>query len=116
MDGCAEVRIGFNVLMLQGERGKLRGASAASLGAVLSGIADFYDGRIDAGKPLEPPDDLRQSIDDSLKTIALEDDRRGADSIDALVGLRRALFPDAAPPASWQAAEAAPQLLPLAAE
>ncbi|MBB3561049.1 putative membrane protein YccC [Rhizobium sp. BK512] len=116
VDGFAEVRIGFNVLVLQNERKKLRGASAASLGAVLSGIADFYHGRIEAGRAVDPQDGLRQSIDDSLKIIALEDDMRGAESIDALVGVRRALFPDAAPPASWQAAEAAPQLLPLAAE
>lgn len=116
VDGFAEVRIGFNVLMLQNERKKLRGASAASIGAVLSGIADFYRGRIEAGRPLDPRDGLRQSIDESLNIITLEDERRGTESIDALVGLRRALFPDAAPPASWHAAETAPQLLPLAAE
>lgn len=116
VDGFAEVRIGFNVLMLQGERKGLHGASAASLSSVLCGIADLYHGRIAAGRALDPQDPLRQSIDDSLKIIALEDETRGADSIDALVGLRRALFPDAAPPTSWQAAEAALQLLPLAAE
>lgn len=116
VDGFAEVRLGFNVVMLQNERKLLRGASAASVGAVLAGIADFYRARAGAGRALEAPDDLRRTIDESLRTIALEDKGRGRKSVDALVGLRRALFPDAAPPEIRQAAEADPSLLPLAAE
>ncbi|MFT4184019.1 MAG: FUSC family protein [Rhizobium sp.] len=102
VDGYAEVRLGFNVLMLQKERARLTTSGASSVGAVLSGVSDFYRSRLKARRAIDPSDDLRQSIDDSLETIALRDGAAGRASLDALVGLRRALFPHAQPPESWQ--------------
>jgi uncharacterized membrane protein YccC len=116
VDGFAEVRLGFNVLMLQQERSHLRGSSASCVGAVLSGIAEFYRARIKAGAAIDPPDALRQSIDDGLRTIAIEGVRNGRQSIDALVGLRRTLFSDAPPPDDWRLQQFAQSHLPLAAE
>jgi uncharacterized membrane protein YccC len=116
VDGFAEVRLGFNVLMLQQERSHLRGSSASCVGAVLSGIAEFYRARIKAGAAIDPPDALRQSIDDGLRTIAIEDVRNGRQSIDALVGLRRTLFSDAPPPDDWRLPQFAQSNLALAAE
>jgi hypothetical protein len=59
---------------------------------------------------------LRQSIDDGLRTIAIEGVRNGRQSIDALVGLRRTLFSDAPPPDDWRLQQFAQSHLPLAAE
>lgn len=102
VDGYADVRLGFNVLMLQKERDRLTTGGSSSVGAVLSGVSDFYRSRLKAGRAIDPSDDLRQSIDHSLETIALRDGSAGRASLDALVGLRRALFPHAEPPESWQ--------------
>lgn len=102
VDGYAEVRLGFNVLMLQKERERLTTGGSSSVGAVLSGVADFYRSRLKLGHAVDPSDDLRQSIDHSLETIALRDGAVGRASLDALVGLRRALFPHAEPPESWR--------------
>lgn len=116
VDGFAEVRLGFNVLMLQQQRRHLRGSAAASIGAVLSDISEFYRARTKSGETIDPPQTLKESIDDGLRTIVLEDAERGREAIDALVGLRRALFPNDAPPERRQMSELAPALLPLAAE
>ncbi|EJK87148.1 FUSC family protein [Rhizobium sp. AP16] len=102
VDGYADVRLGFNALMLQKERPQLSTAGASSVGTVLSGVADFYRSRVKAGQAIDPSDGLRQSIDNSLEAIALRDGSAGRPSLDALVGLRRALFPHAEPPQSWQ--------------
>jgi len=115
VDGFADVRLGFNVLMLQTKRKELSGASAVSIGRVLTGVSDFYRSRLDAGQAIDPPDMLRATIDDSLGTIAHEQ-AETRDNIDALVGLRRALFPEAPPPEHWPAPETIPAPLQIAAE
>jgi uncharacterized membrane protein YccC len=116
VDGFAEVRLGFNVLMLQKERARLGASSASSIGAVLSGISHFYRARLKAGQALDAPDDLRQSIDESLRVIADENAGSGRDSLDALVGLRRALYPQAPPPENWRSKQSVSLPLSLAAE
>ena len=95
VDGFAEVRLGINVLTLQQARPHL---TAADVDAVLSGIADFYRSRLKADDAHEPPETLRRSIDQCLEAAALEETHVGRKCLDALVGLRRALFPTAAPP------------------
>jgi uncharacterized membrane protein YccC len=114
VDGFADVRLGFNVLMLQTRRKELSGASALSVGRVLSGVSDFYRARLDAGQAIDPPDELRAAIDDSLGTITHERTET-RDNIDALVGLRRALFPEASPP-DWPTPETLSTPLQIAAE
>ncbi len=102
VDGYADVRLGFNVLMLQKERGQLKPAAAASVSEVLIGVSDFYRSRLKAKRAVDPADDLRASIDHSLEAVAQEKRDSARASLDALVGLRRALFPHAEPPASWR--------------
>ncbi|NLS19967.1 FUSC family protein [Rhizobium sp. P40RR-XXII] len=102
VDGYADVRLGFNVLMLQKERGQLKPAAAASVSEVLIGVSDFYRSRLKAKRAIDPSDDLRMSIDRGLEAVAQEKRHSGRASLDALVGLRRALFPHAEPPASWR--------------
>jgi uncharacterized membrane protein YccC len=116
VDGFADVRLGFNVLMLQKERARLGASSASAIGAVLSGISHFYRARLKAGQPLGAPDDLRQSIDESLRVVADENAGSGRDSLDALVGLRRALYPQAPPPENWRSNQPVSIPLSLAAE
>jgi hypothetical protein len=116
VDGFADVRLGFNVLMLQKERARLGASSAFAIGAVLSGISHFYRARLKAGQPLGAPDDLRQSIDESLRVVADENAGSGRDSLDALVGLRRALYPQAPPPENWRSNQPVSIPLSLAAE
>jgi uncharacterized membrane protein YccC len=117
VDGFAEARLGFNVLMLQQERERLRPEAGAAVSSVLAGIADFYRLRTGTGQAIDPPASLRTLIDAALISISTEDAARGRASLDALVGLRRALFPDAAPPDDRQTTAAEPPFyLPIAAE
>ncbi|OCJ12143.1 hypothetical protein A6U86_03615 [Rhizobium sp. AC27/96] len=117
VDGYADVRLGFNVLMLQKERGQLNSAAAASVSEVLIGVSDFYRSRLKAKRAIDPSDELRLSIDRGLEAVAQNRREPGRASLDALVGLRRALFPHAEPPASWQPPVSnTSQPLPIAAE
>ncbi|AYG58895.1 FUSC family protein [Rhizobium jaguaris] len=117
VDGFADVRLGFNVLMLQKERGQLKPAAAASISEVLIGVSDFYRAKLKAKRGVDPSDALRASIDGSLEAVAQEKRHAGRASLDALVGLRRALFPHAEPPASWlPPVSDTTQPLPIAAE
>jgi len=102
VDGYADVRLGFNVLMLQKERGQLNSAAASSVSEVLIGVSDFYRSRLKAKRAIDPSDELRVSIDRGLEAVAQNKRESGRASLDALVGLRRALFPHAEPPASWR--------------
>ena len=117
VDGYADVRLGFNVLMLQKERVQLNSAAAASVSEVLIGVSDFYRSRLKAKRAIDPSDELRVSIDRGLEAVAQNKRELGRASLDALVGLRRALFPHAEPPASWQLPISdTSQPLPIAAE
>ncbi|MDX3924999.1 MAG: FUSC family protein [Shinella sp.] len=116
VDGFAEVRLGFNILVLQRERRRLRGASAAAIGSLLSEIADFFKERVKRGAALQPPEAIRASVDRTLRILLLEHAERGREAIDALVGVRRGLFPDAPGPSEADSAALSSLLLPLAAE
>lgn len=116
VDGYAEVRLGFNVLMLQQVRPDLRPPAVTAMDSVLSGISEFYRARLKVGEAIDPPQALRQSIDDALRTILTEDSGSGSQAVDALVGLRRALFPNDAPPEIAQMPEPETFHLRLAAE
>ncbi|MEZ2131567.1 MULTISPECIES: FUSC family protein [unclassified Sinorhizobium] len=116
VDGFADVRLGFNVLMLQQARGDLRMPAVTAIDTVLSGISEFYRARVKAGEAIDPTQALRQSIDDALETILSGDPERGGQAIDALVGLRRALFPNDAPPEVAEMPEPVTFDLKLAAE
>jgi uncharacterized membrane protein YccC len=100
VDGFADVRLGFNVLMLQQERKRLH-ASVNDVGAVLKGVAEYYRARLANRMIGEPPASLLQFIDEAIQAIVVEDIDAGREAIDALVGLRRVLFPNAEPPGNW---------------
>ncbi|MFB9910768.1 FUSC family protein [Rhizobium paknamense] len=99
VDGFADVRLGFNVLILQEDRARLAEPERQQVSAVLAGIADHYRRQVRAARSLPPPEALREVVDTALLSLRQatppENLRR---SVDSLVGLRRVLFPEAPPP------------------
>nr|WP_210278135.1 FUSC family protein [Phyllobacterium myrsinacearum] len=96
VDGFVEVRIGLNILVLQSERKRLLDDSYVD--AVLVGIADLFQHRLIRNQAVKPKSDLLDRLD---KALIFGDAEPGAASrsvLDALVGLRRALFPYAPAP------------------
>jgi uncharacterized membrane protein YccC len=110
LDGLAEVRIGFNIVELQRERPKLSPAQASLVDEALGGTAAFFRSRVRIGIAAEPTDALLENIDLAIKGLAVGDVEEARASLNALVGLRRAFFPDAAPPSE---VDAAPQPVAL---
>lgn len=98
VDGFAEVRLGFNILILQSRVDALCNASSSSVRNILARIAAHYETRMATGRAVEPENGLREAIDEGLRTILREEPHRASEVIDALVGLRRSLFPQAPPP------------------
>ncbi|WP_210402919.1 FUSC family protein [Thalassospira sp. MCCC 1A01428] len=95
VDGFAEVRLGFNILVLQRERRRVGPASRDAIDTVLSAIAGFFTQRLKQGKALEPDDALLFDIEHCLKQVANEPAGKRAEALDALVGVKRVLFPNA---------------------
>ncbi len=109
VDGFAEVRVGFNIVELQRARPAL-GAAAGLTDAVLEAVSRLYAAQRASGAAITPPETLRAAIDRALRgTLAVPQGRR---AVDALVGLRRVFFPEAAPPSLARA----PAPWPMAAE
>jgi hypothetical protein len=98
LDGLAEVRIGFNILDLQRQRLLLAPEQANHLAEVLSATAVFYKQRIKGGITIEPPASLLERIDIAVVDLAVHDVERSEAALNALVGIRRVLFPHASPP------------------
>lgn len=84
-----DLRIGLNVLDLRDFRGRLIARSRGLVDAVLEGVAAHYRAREQQDVP--PPPLLLARIDEALRDSAINEPR----VLLALVGLRRALFPDA---------------------
>jgi uncharacterized membrane protein YccC len=101
VDGFADVRLGFNVVMLQQHKSELDSEQAGHMSRILSGVEDFYRARVKARAALQPPEGLLSIIDNGLRALALTHPVQHRETVDALVGVRRALFPDAAPPGDW---------------
>jgi uncharacterized membrane protein YccC len=115
LDGLAEVRIGFNIVELQRDRANLSAAQANFVDNVLAGIASFFRSKVRIGISAEPTDVLLATIDRAIEALAVGDAEKEQASLNALVGLRRAVFPLAAPP-SESDAELQPGTLLHAAE
>lgn len=98
VDGFADVRLGFNVIRLQEGRKILSSESAEQVSTILIGVAEHYRNQAKAGGGVEPPLSLRESIDKGINAIKRNDGDEALGAIDALVGLRRVLFPEASPP------------------
>ncbi|WP_221033080.1 FUSC family protein [Actomonas aquatica] len=97
VDGLAELRIGFNILALQEQRAQLPTAAATTVDVTLHDVARHYRAHRPHHAPPPPSPDLLTHIDHALQAN-LGDHPAGRIAINALVGLRRAFFPDAAPP------------------
>jgi uncharacterized membrane protein YccC len=118
IDGLGELRIGYNITALQRDRRALPRETKEAVDAVLRGVAAFFRGCADRGERGEAPESLMNAIDRALRVVS--NGGRGGiggNALDAMVGLRRALFPGAAGPADTGPIRgAAPMHLQLAAE
>lgn len=103
IDALAALRIGMNLVSLRRARHGLPPEAVAPLDAALDGVAGHYEG------PRGPaPDDLLRRIDAALASVEASEGPGRRDALLGLVGLRRALFPEAPPPgAALPAREAA---------
>ena len=89
VDALRDLRVGMNLVAVQGARADL--PRAASLDAALDGVGERF-AALAAGRVPPPDVDLLMSVDAALREAA------GATSVQGvtgLVGLRRNLFPDA---------------------
>jgi len=101
VDILREIRIGYNIVALQRDRHLVAGRARDSIDTVLSGVATFARQSLSAGNfAADGPRDLCDSIDTTFRTV--REHGEGSlelDTLQSLVGLRRALFPhDAGPP------------------
>lgn len=94
-----DLRVGRNIVRLRRAQAIAASpAAAAPIGDLLRQTAAFYDARASKGRPDAPPASLLAAIDASLRGLPLlppGDTRRHGYL--ALAGLRRNLFPEAAP-------------------
>lgn len=98
-DGLRDLRIGYNVLDLQRDRRALRGAAKDAINAVLAGVAGHFRAQAKAGVILPPPVPLLDHVDHAIAAVLARREGLAADNaLQALVGLRQALFPRAAAP------------------
>ena len=97
-EAFAEMRVGLNVLDLRSAAKGLPSQRAA-IDPVLSGVARHYRKKAEGAAPTAPSADLLNAIDTALDgsngTASGDDGRR---AVQALVGLRRALFAKSPPP------------------
>lgn len=117
IDGLADLRLGFNILDLQQRLSRFDPQGAAVIGALMAEVEALFLRKIEAGQPLEPPQSLQVLIDQALGNAALGRDAR--QPTEALIGMRRVLFPHAPPPVFAPAVVAASRpeiLLPRAEE
>lgn len=109
IDGLAELRVGYNLLDLQRDRRALPEAARGPIDRVLDSLSAHFRER-ETGAP--PTPGLIEAIDAALAKVAEAPSPVARDAAQALVGLRRGLFPKAAgpsapdvPPAAAMAAE-----------
>ncbi|ACA19193.1 Fusaric acid resistance protein conserved region [Methylobacterium sp. 4-46] len=93
VDTLAELRVGMVLVFLRRARHGLPADHVAALDRVLDGVARHYRGGPDTADPM-----LLVEIDAALQRIGADPGPEGRrDALLGLAGLRRALFPDAAP-------------------
>lgn len=93
-----DLRIGLNIVDLRRARRELQPAASGGVTQVLDGLAGHFRACTQQSRSLTPDANLLDRIDFALATIAA--DLTGAGQRDALlglVGIRRGLYPDAAP-------------------
>lgn len=91
-DLLAEVRVGINLVELRRDRRQLSGPGRAAVEALLAALARHFR------SAAAPPPALLDTIDASLDAVSADARRApGRAALMGLVGIRRGLFPDAAP-------------------
>jgi len=107
VDGYSEVRVGFNIIELQKARRQQSPAKVAAYDAVLQGVAALYRAREARDRLVPAPDALVQAIDHAMTVARADQDAAARRALDALVGLRRIVCPQAPPPLAVFATDAA---------
>lgn len=97
VDPLRDMRIGLNIDELRRARRGLDEGAAERAADLLASLAAFYRGRAAGREAATAPDQALQRLDRALLAVRPERDRSGREAVRALVGLRRALFPAAAP-------------------
>ncbi|NKN34275.1 FUSC family protein [Marichromatium bheemlicum] len=99
LDILRELRVGIDLASLRALCSRLPPPVTAELEVLLDGVGARYQARA-LGVPVPPEQPLRAHLDRLLGRLARGDlAATGARGLCALVGLRRNLFPEAAPPA-----------------
>jgi uncharacterized membrane protein YccC len=94
-DALVDLRIGLNMAQLQGVRGQL-GRAEAALWPVLEHLAQHFEARPRVDQAFAPR--LLASLDNALRSVcAAADGAPRQHAVAALAGIRRDLFPVAAP-------------------
>lgn len=98
-DGLRDLRIGYNVLDLQRDRRALPKMAKTRVNTVLEGVAGHFQTQAKAGAASAPPLGLRDDVDQAIIAVLTQRAGQAADNaLQALVGLRQALFPGATAP------------------
>jgi uncharacterized membrane protein YccC len=97
VDALKDLRIGLNMADLQRDRAAMPLPVRAAADDVLAGTASHFAAQATAGRVLEPASKLLDDIDRALDGVVEVPGARGRDVMLQLVGIRRGLFPDAAP-------------------
>ncbi len=93
VSALADLRVGVDIVELREHRASLPQAARAAVDAMLEGVAAHYRQRIS-----QPPDpQLLDAIDRAIAAVTATSVAALPDLLRALVGLRRALFPEAPP-------------------
>lgn len=95
MHGLAELRTGYNILALQRDRRALSEPVKRLINDILLGTSVFFRDQLARDRHLTPSGQLMEAID---RAMALAIDSHGEaarNAVEALVGLRRSLFPEA---------------------
>ena len=94
VDMLGEVRIGLNILNLRRARADLPAANQAALDQLLAGVATHYRACERAGRPLPPPQELKEELEASLPRLrTLPPGQVRDEALLGLIGLRFGLFP-----------------------
>jgi uncharacterized membrane protein YccC len=96
-DALADLRVGVNMLELQGDRDGLPAAARAAVDDALFGAASHFAARAAAGRVLPPSPEVLRDIDRALDAVIALPAGRGREALRRLVGIRLGLFRDAAP-------------------
>ncbi|WP_049621639.1 FUSC family protein [Frateuria defendens] len=94
MDAVRDLRIGLRILDLQRLRRTGSAAVEEAIGAVLRELSAHYAECIRRHHPLDPPPSLRARLDAGIGRLLHATDEACHDAVQALIGLRLAMFPD----------------------